>query len=126
MKQFFLLIGAIYGMLSVVFAAMGSHALKKILTDEKLHSFEVGVRYQMYHALVLIFIGMIFTFDYQLEKVMGWFFVLGVFLFSFSIYALIFAERVGYSKSILGPLTPIGGFLMILGWFLLIINLIKK
>ncbi len=126
MKQVFLVIGGVYGMLAVILGALGSHALKKMLPVEKIESFEIGVKYQMYHAIVLLFVGMFFHFSTVLEKLMGWFFVLGVFCFSFSIYALVFAEKVGYSKSILGPITPIGGFLMILGWLLLIVNVIKK
>ncbi|APD07576.1 hypothetical protein UJ101_02073 [Flavobacteriaceae bacterium UJ101] len=126
MKQVFLVIGGLYGMLSVIFGALGSHALKKVLPIEKLDSFEIGVRYQMYHAIVLLFIGMFFNVTTLLEKLMGWFFVLGVFCFSFSIYALTFAEKFGYSKSFLGPITPIGGFFMIMGWFLLIVNVMRK
>ena len=126
MKQLFLSIGGLYGMLAVILGALGSHALKKILTLDQLHSFETGVKYQMYHAIVLLFIGIFFQFSTNLEKMMGFFFVGGVFLFSFSIYALVFADKIGYSKSILGPLTPIGGLLLILGWLFLIINVIKK
>lgn len=126
MKQIFLLIGILYGMLSVVFGALGSHALKKVISPGKLESFETGVRYQMYHAIVLLVIGMFFNISTFLEKLMGWFFVLGVFCFSFSIYALVFSEKLGYSKSFLIPITPIGGFFMIMGWILLVVNVIRK
>ncbi len=125
MKQLFLVIGGFYGVLSVILGALGSHAFKKLLPLDRLETFEIGVRYQMYHALVLLFTGMFFEFSTLLQKLMGWFFVLGVFCFSFSIYLLVFAEKLSISKSLLGPVTPIGGFLMILGWLLLIVNVIK-
>ncbi len=125
MKQLFLVIGGFYGVLSVILGALGSHVFKEILPLDKLETFGIGVRYQMYHALVLLFVGIFFEFSTLLQKLMGWFFVLGVFCFSFSIYLLVFAERLSVSKSLLVPVTPIGGFLMILGWFLLIVNVTK-
>ncbi len=57
MKTFTLVIGAVYGLLSVILGAFGAHALKKILSVEKLTSFETGVRYQMYSALFLLIVG---------------------------------------------------------------------
>lgn len=125
MRKIILLTGALYGLLSVILGAFGSHLLKRILSSDKIQVFETGVKYQMYHALVLLFIGMFFPFSNALQKSMGYAFIIGVFLFSFSIYGLVFADKFNYSKTFLGPITPIGGFLMIIGWVLLIINLIR-
>jgi len=124
MKKIILLTGAFYGFLSVILGAFGSHLLKRVLSSEKIQVFDIGVKNQMYHALVLLFIGMFFPFSNALQKSMGYAFIIGVFLFSFSIYGLVFADKFNYSKTFLGPVTPIGGFLMIVGWVLLIINLI--
>lgn len=122
MKRLVFLIGALYGSLSVIFGAFGAHALKGVLIADKLQSFETGVRYQMYHALLLLLMAYIFSFRTKAEKYMAWSFVIGVFLFSFSIYLLALNQLMNVSLSFLGPITPIGGLLMIIGWLLLATN----
>ena len=125
MKQLVLVIGAIYGATSVILGAFGAHAFKKILPVEKLVSFETGVQYQMYHALLLIIIGAFLQFQTGLEKGAAWSIIVGSFLFSVSIYFLSFADHWGINLKFLGPITPLGGLFMIIGWFLLICNFIK-
>ena len=120
MKTITLIIGAFYGMLSVILGAFGAHAFKKILSVERLSSFETGVKYQMYHALLLLIIGFFLKFETGIEKTTAWFIILGTFLFSVSIYFLSFQEVWGVNLKFLGPITPIGGLLMITGWALLI------
>ena len=107
-------------MFSVILGALGSHAFKKILPLEKLQSFEIGVKYQMYHALLLLILGFYLKFDTQIEKTTSWLIILGTFLFSISIYFLSFQEVLGKNLRFLGPITPLGGVLMISGWALLI------
>ena len=125
MKQLVLVIGAIYGATSVILGAFGAHAFKKILPVEKLVSFETGVQYQMYHALLLIIIGAFLQFQTGLEKGAAWSIIVGSFLFSVSIYFLSFADHWGINLKFLGPITPLGGLFMIIGWFLFIYNFIK-
>lgn len=126
MKQIVLIIGAIYGFLSIVLGAFGAHAFKKILSAEKLVSFETGVRYMMYNALALLAIGALLDFSNGLEKNAARGIILGTFLFSVSIYFLAFSEKLQLPTKILGPITPIGGAIMIIGWFLLIIAFVKS
>ena len=126
MKNITLIIGATYGMLSVILGAFGAHAFKKILSVERLTSFETGVKYQMYHALLLLIIGFFFKFDTGIEKWASWCIILGVLLFSFSIYFLSFQEVLGVNLKFLGLITPIGGLLMIVGWALLISYFFKS
>ncbi len=126
MKQIVLACGSFYGALSVVLGALGAHALKKILTIEQLASFETGVKYQMYHAIVLLIIGFVFSFDTKLQQYMGWSFIIGVLLFSFSIYLLVLSSQMGVSMRFLGPITPFGGLLMIAGWVMLLIAVLKQ
>ncbi|MDR1503494.1 MAG: DUF423 domain-containing protein [Prevotella sp.] len=126
MKQTVLIIAAIYGMLSVILGAFGAHAFKDILTPEKLISFETGVRYQMYHAIVLLVIGLALSFTSPLEKWAAICIITGVLLFSFSIYFLSFAGHWGINLRFLGPVTPIGGLFLIAGWLLLILFFIKN
>ncbi len=126
MKNLVVIIAAFYGMMSVILGAFGAHAFKKFLPLEKLASFEVGVRYQMYHAIVLLAIGLYFQFTNGLEKTVAWSMILGTLVFSGSIYLLAFADHWGVNLKWLGPITPLGGLGMIVGWAALMWIFIKK
>ncbi|OGS70536.1 MAG: hypothetical protein A3F91_10695 [Flavobacteria bacterium RIFCSPLOWO2_12_FULL_35_11] len=119
MTQFTLLFASILGGLAVVFGAFGAHALKKTLSEEQLKSFETGVKYQMYHALVLLVIGFNFKLETASEKYMVYSFTAGILLFSFSIYGLVISSAKNKKLTFLGPVTPLGGLLLIIGWSLL-------
>jgi uncharacterized membrane protein YgdD (TMEM256/DUF423 family) len=112
-------VGALYGLLAVVFGAFGAHALKKTLTEDQLRSFEIGVKYQTYHAILLIVLGFNLGFSSPLESYMAYCFILGIFLFSFSIYGLCLSASKGKKWKWLGPVTPLGGLLLVIGWGLL-------
>jgi uncharacterized membrane protein YgdD (TMEM256/DUF423 family) len=114
-----LLFGCILGGLAVIFGAFGAHALKKILSEEQLKSFETGVKYQFYHAIVLLIIGFNFNMETTSEKYMAYSFIAGIFLFSFSIYGLVISSAKNKKLRFLGPITPLGGLLLIIGWGLL-------
>ena len=126
MKDKIVLIGLFLGLTSIIFGAFGAHALKSILTESQLQSFEVGVRYQMYHALFLLFIGKYSGIPEVAQKYIAWGIILGVVLFSGSIYLLALSPIIGIDFSFLGPVTPIGGFLLIGSWFLLFLNFFKQ
>ena len=117
MTQIILIFGSLYGALAVIFRAFGAHALKKRFNQVQLKSFETGVKYQMYHAIVLLVIGFNIS---NPNSLMGISFILGVFLFSFSIYALVLSDSLGKKLIFLGPVTPIGGLFLIIGWILLL------
>ncbi|MDX1363544.1 MAG: DUF423 domain-containing protein [Arenibacter latericius] len=119
-------IGALYGLLAIIFGAFGAHALKKTLTAEQLTSFETGVKYQMYHAILLIVLGFNLNLESPVEKYMAYSFMLGVFLFSFSIYGLVIGASKGLKMRFLGPVTPLGGLLLVVGWGLLLFSFIKE
>lgn len=125
MKQWVLVIASLYGLISIILGAFGAHAFRKMLSVEKLSSFEVGVRYMMYSALVLLILGFYFDFQDALEKNSVRLIILGTLLFSGSIFMLAFSERVDMPTKILGPITPIGGFLMILGWVILLYHFFR-
>ena len=122
MNEIVLIAGGVYGALAVIFGAFGAHALKKILDLEQLKSFETGVKYQMYHALLLILCGILFPFGNSMQNFMGWFLILGVFFFSFSIYGLVLSSAIGRKMKFLGPVTPLGGLLLVMGWILFTLN----
>jgi len=110
---------AILGFISIIFGAFGAHALKEVLTPEQLVSFETGVRYQMYHAFFLFFVGMASFLTEKQRKVIFTLTLVGVLLFSGSIYLLATQVISGINFKFLGPVTPIGGLLLILSWGLL-------
>ncbi|MBO6186167.1 MAG: DUF423 domain-containing protein [Chryseobacterium sp.] len=126
MKTITLVFGAAYGMLSVILGAFGAHALKKILSVERLESFETGVRYQMYAAFFLLIAGYILKFDTSSQKWISILMIAGTILFSFSIYMLSMQDYWGMNLKFLGPITPLGGLFMILAWLMLIFYFVKN
>ena len=121
-QKIVLLSACILAVSSVILGAFGAHALKKVLETHQLNSFETALKYQMYHALALLFVGMFFSMETLLQKSMALCFIIGICLFSFSIYGLVLSNRL----SLLGPLTPIGGTFLIVAWILMIICILKK
>lgn len=122
MKQLALISGSILGILSIVFGAFGAHALKKVLSVDRLSSFEVGVRYQMYAALTLLLIGYNFQFVDSYERWAVYGILYGCILFSGSIYLLSFKDVWKVNLRFLGPITPLGGVLMIIGWVIILVT----
>jgi uncharacterized membrane protein YgdD (TMEM256/DUF423 family) len=120
-----LIIATLFGSTAIILGAFGAHAFKKLISAEKLASFEVGVRYQMYSALALLIIGFQVDFDIYSERLAVYGITAGTILFSFSIYFLSFAEYWKKNLKFLGPITPLGGLLMIIGWISLLISFLK-
>ena len=126
MSQKIVLTALILGALAIVLGAFGAHGLKKFLTLEQLNSFETGVRYQMYHALFLLFVAQT---NYVTDKQKMIIFLLtlfGILLFSGSIYLLNTSSITNIKAKILGPITPIGGLLLICSWIYLFYCIITK
>ena len=126
MKNTTLIFGAVYGLVSVILGAFGAHALKKVLSVDKLASFETGLKYQMYSALFLLIVGYILKFESPSEKWISILMIAGTFLFSVSIYLLAFSEVVAIPAKAIGPITPLGGLLMIVSWAMLIFYFVKQ
>ncbi|MDG4950875.1 DUF423 domain-containing protein [Weeksellaceae bacterium KMM 9724] len=125
MKQLVLIVGAFYGMLSIILGAFGAHAFKDMISVEKLASFEVGVRYMMYSALTLLILGFFLDFTTGIEKNAARLIMVGSFMFSASIYFLAFSEKINVPSKVLGPITPVGGTLMLVGWGMLLYYFIR-
>jgi uncharacterized membrane protein YgdD (TMEM256/DUF423 family) len=125
MSRKFALLGTLLTAISIALGAFGAHALKSILPMESLTIFETGVRYQFMHSIALIVLSLYISMDTKsdtLHKVVsfnkvGNLFLVGMALFSGSLYGLSFQPlfQVSY-KMILGPVTPLGGVCFILGW----------
>lgn len=114
MAKIFLIIAAILGGLSVAGGAFATHSLRKKLTERALEIFETGARYQMYHALGLLLVG-IWLWQWKEAPlsltIAGWGFIAGVALFSGSLYALSLS-----GVKWLGAIAPLGGLAFIIGW----------
>jgi uncharacterized membrane protein YgdD (TMEM256/DUF423 family) len=113
----------ILGITAIILGAFGAHALKKELTEEALVTFETGVKYQMYHALFLLFLGTTALVSDVVKKKVFQLVVVGVVFFSGSIYVLATRTITGIDFRPLGIVTPIGGALLIVGWTALLWNL---
>jgi uncharacterized membrane protein YgdD (TMEM256/DUF423 family) len=114
------------GMTAIILGAFGAHALKKVLPVEALATFEVGVRYHMYHALFLLFVGLYPSISEKLKTYILRLTLLGIVLFSGSIYLLSTQTLLGLDLKIVGPLTPLGGACLIAAWALLFFPFLKK
>jgi uncharacterized membrane protein YgdD (TMEM256/DUF423 family) len=118
--------GAILGMIAIILGAFGAHALKKVLSIEQLSTFETGLRYQMYHALFLLFFGLMKDIPQKTKKAIYFLVLFGVILFSGSIYLLATNDLTTFDFKIIGFVTPIGGLLLILAWGVLLMNIMNK
>jgi len=119
-----LVLASLFGSTGIILGAFGAHAFRKILSEEKLASFEVGVRYQMYSAFFLLVVGFQFDFVQYAERLAVYGVTIGTLLFSVSIYFLSFAEYWKKNLRFLGPITPLGGLLMIIGWLAALVSFI--
>jgi len=122
MASLFLLFSALFGLLAVALGAFAAHGLKARLTVESLAVFQTGVQYQMYHALALLALAGLSQWlgSRALLNWAGGLWVLGVFLFSGSLYAL----ALGGPRW-LGPVTPLGGLCFLSGWACLVVLALK-
>jgi uncharacterized membrane protein YgdD (TMEM256/DUF423 family) len=122
----FLRLAAILGLIAVVLGAFGAHRLEMLISPERIETFETGVRYQFYHTIMIALIGVLLHFrEIKIWRTAAWLFVIGIILFSGSIYLLAIREIVDLG-SWLGPITPIGGTLFIAGWTCLLIGTFRN
>ena len=117
---------AFFGMTSIILGAFGAHALKQVLTLEQLTTFETGVKYQMYHALFLLFLGLNTHLSTKLKKTILALTILGIIFFSGSIYLLATDSLNAFNFKVIGFLTPIGGLFLISAWSILMVQFLKK
>ncbi len=120
MNENAIIIGGIFGFSAILLGAFGAHLLKKKLNLQQLQSFETGVKYQMYHAIVLLILGFQLPITSTINNYIVYAFIIGTVLFSFSIYALVLLSANNKKLKFLGPITPLGGLFLALGWGLLV------
>ena len=110
--------GIIFGILAVALGAFGAHGLGKLIDAEAIRTFETGVRYQMYHALLLLILANTKFVTENGKKPIFYLLVWGIILFSLSIYLLAINSLTNFDYKKIALLTPLGGVLLILGWVL--------
>ena len=111
---------------SIILGAFGAHIFKEILTEFQLSSFETGVRFQMYHGLAILILSLNKKYFNEKLKFALIIMSLGTVIFSLSIYLLNLQEYLNVKLSFLGPITPVGGLLIIISWFFLLFIVKKK
>ena len=127
MNKIFVTTAALLGALSVALGAFAAHRLRTILPTDAVSTFETGVRYQFYHALALLMIGIASDkFSPKWIRCAGNCFIIGIILFSGSLYALTVLRITDTSANYVGIITPFGGLFFIAGWLMLFIAANKK
>lgn len=119
------LIAILLILLAIVLGAFAAHALKDLISEKYQQTFETGVRYQMYMGISLFIIGLNYAKIGISNKLPIQLIIIGVLLFSLSLYFISLQEIIG-KFIFLGPITPLGGVLMIAGWGLIFIRILKK
>ncbi|HEX9826531.1 MAG TPA: DUF423 domain-containing protein [Flavobacteriaceae bacterium] len=125
MNKLILVTASILGMVAILLGAFASHGLKELISTESIQTFETGVRYQMYHAIVLLFIGTTSVFSVKTKQLLYYLVVIGILFFSGSIYGLATNELSGFDFKSIGFITPIGGLLLIISWGIMLIKFLK-
>lgn len=128
MHKTFLQLAAILGALSVALGAFAAHGLKKLVPEEAINIFETGVRYQFYHVFALAIVAMLFReFDNKWMLWAGYLFIVGIILFSGSLYFLTYVKATDRSSlNWVGAITPLGGLAFIAGWMCIFISVYKR
>jgi len=125
MNKTILVTAALLGMLSVVLGAFAAHGLKDLISTESLHSFETGARYQMYYAILLLFVGSTNVITERTKRICFYLTVVGLLLFSGSIYGLATNELTPFNFKRIALITPVGGLLLIITWVVLLIDFFR-
>lgn len=114
------------GAASIAIGAFGAHGLKQLITANAQHVFQTGVHYQMYHAILLLFIGSTTLISEKSKRCIYGLTLVGVVLFSGSLYALATNALTAFDFTYIGFITPIGGVLLISAWIFTMVTFIKR
>jgi uncharacterized membrane protein YgdD (TMEM256/DUF423 family) len=128
MDKRFLSISFILGVIAVVFGAFGAHALKEMVDEKAIQTWQTAVQYHFYHLFAIAITGVLLKQEQNVwYKRAGNFFLSGILIFSGSLYIMVLSKAAGStSVNWLGAITPIGGVCFIAGWFCLFVGVRKK
>ena len=118
----FIKVSILFCLVSVILGAFGAHLLKDLLSETELSSFKTGIRYQMFHGLAILILSLNSNKFTSKLKTSLLLMSIGTVLFSFSIYFLSIDDLLSFSMKFLGPITPIGGTILIASWIYLLLN----
>lgn len=118
-----LTITSVLGLLGIILGAFGAHALKNKLSIDAFESFQTAIHYQMFHVLVLLAVNIFNGFSDKQKQILSTLFLLGILLFSGSIYAI---YLLGVSAKSIWFITPLGGLFFVAGWLMMTVYFIKK
>ena len=116
MNKTIFITGIVFGTLAVLLGAFGAHGLEKLVDADAIQTYETGIRYQMYHALLLLILANTNFVSEKKKRIIYYLITLGIILFSFSIFLLATNDLTSFDFKKIGLLTPLGGTLLILGW----------
>ncbi|MBT2162697.1 DUF423 domain-containing protein [Zobellia barbeyronii] len=116
MNKTICLTGIVLGSTAVILGAFGAHGLEKLVDANAIQTFETGVKYQMYHALLLLVLGSMKQLPEASKKLIFYFVLAGICCFSFSIYLLATNSLTAFDFKAIGLVTPLGGTLLIIAW----------
>lgn len=126
MNKPILVAATVLGFIAVGLGAFAAHGLKNLISPESISTFETGVRYQIYYAILLLFVGGTSYIRKKSKTLIFYLSLFGVILFSGSIYGLATNELTLFDFKNIALATPIGGFLLISVWVVLFLNFIKS
>ncbi|WP_369998403.1 DUF423 domain-containing protein [Winogradskyella sp.] len=126
MNKKIIITGAVFGVLGIILGAFAAHGLEKLVDAEAVKTFETGVRYQIYHAFFLLILGGTSFVNLKHKRIILYFVILGVIFFSGSIYGLATNELSSFDFKTIAMVTPIGGLLLILGWIVMLIGIMRN
>ncbi|MFT5738475.1 MAG: uncharacterized membrane protein YgdD (TMEM256/DUF423 family) [Maribacter sp.] len=126
MNKTIFVMACVLGLLAVVLGAFGAHGLQQLVEAKSVTSFETGVRYQMYHAFLLFVLGLLPGVFERIKRIVFYLVIVGVTLFSFSIYLLAINSLFDFDFKVIAFITPIGGALLITAWVILGVGIYKS
>ncbi|MFC0603161.1 DUF423 domain-containing protein [Winogradskyella pulchriflava] len=126
MNKKLLITGSFFGILGIILGAYAAHGLGKLIDADAVKTFETGVRYQIYHAFLLLILGGTSFVSFKSKKVILYLIISGVIFFSGSIYGLATNELSSFDFKTIAIITPIGGLLLIMAWIMMLIGIIRN
>lgn len=126
MNKTLLITGSIFGILGILLGAFAAHGLEKLVDTDAIKTFETGVRYQIYHAFLLLILGSTSFVSLKSKKVIFYFVLLGVLFFSGSIYGLATNSLSSFDFKTIALITPVGGLLLIVAWTVMLVGIIRS
>lgn len=125
MNRKLLIAGSILGIIGITLGAFAAHGLEKLIELERIKSFETGVRYQIYHAFLLLILGGTHFLPPKIKSRILSLVILGILFFCVSIYALSTNSLTSFDFKTIAFITPVGGLILILAWILMLISILK-